>query len=271
MAYVPPGRKSRKCRYEWFDIWDRIVNRVIASAGVAKADSGPDGIALDLHIHTLFSHCSISMPDRIIRRALKLGFGGLAIMDHGDVRGAEDAIRCAEDLKQRGLIPRDFIVIPGVEICSSAGHIGALFVERQFPAHLSTEKTVEAIHEAGGLAVAVHPGNWAGIGRAVFDAPFDAIDVESGAILAPRVAELNRKLCADPRLDNVAKIGSSDAHYVRAIGLCYTVMEMTDSTLEAARQAIVERRTSPRTSKACARLRRFLGMVPRFRRMQEDI
>lgn len=268
MAYVPPGREQRRCRYDWFDKWDWLVNRAISAAGVVRAQARQGDIALDLHIHTLFSHCSISQPEKIIRQAVKLGLNGVAIMDHDDVRGADDALLCALDLKERGIIPEDFLLIPGVEIYSSAGHIGALFARQQFPSFLSPADTVKAIHDAGGLAVAAHPCHRAGIGREVFNAPFDAVDVESGAILAPGVAELNRGLCADPRLAQIAKIGSSDAHYVHAIGLCYTILHSARPTLDDARQAIIDGRTSPATSKACARLRRFLGVIPRFRKSQ---
>ena len=264
-TYTPPGRSSRKCKFGWFDSWDWCVNRVVGLAGRPRIQAAPGRIAIDPHIHSLFSHCSVMQSEAIIRRAHRLGLGGVAIMDHDEVAGSHDAVLCAERLKHTGAIPDEFLVIPAVEISSQSGHIGALFVDEAVPKRMSVADTVRAIHDAGGLAVAVHPYGSMGIGPRGFDAPFDAVEEESGFFFSGRLAALNRDLCADPRLAGAAKLGSSDAHYACAIGWCYTVVE-SEPTVDAVRQAILAGKTSARATAPYLRLRRLLGLAPRYRR-----
>jgi predicted metal-dependent phosphoesterase TrpH len=257
--YQKPDRSVRECKYKWFDTWDRMVNCALRSAGTPGIHVGPGEIALDLHVHSLFSHCSISQPEDVILRCVKLGLGGVCVMDHNDIRGSHDATACVEDLKRRGLIPEDFLVIPGVEINSNCGHVGALFVDRAFPRDLSPEETVRLIHEAGGLAVAVHPYHSTGIKDAVFSAPFDAVEVECGAVFGAGLVKQNCDLADDPRLAGMAKFGTSDAHYINGIGTCYTVLKLREPTLEAAREAVENGRCSAHSSKPCIKMRKLLG------------
>ena len=93
--------------------------------------------------------------------------------------------------------------------------------------------------------MAVHPYHRSGIGAAVFDAPFDAVESESGSIFSSRLAAMNSGLCPDPRLSGAAMLGSSDAHYVSAIGNCYSLIQAAEPTVEAVREAIVHRGTRP--------------------------
>lgn len=236
-----------------------MVNCALRCAGTPDIRVGPGEVALDLHVHSLFSHCSISQPEDVILRCVKLGLGGVCIMDHNDIRGSVDAAACAEDLRRRRLIPEEFIVIPGVEINSNSGHIGALFVDQAFPQGLSPEETVRLVHESGGLAIAVHPYHSTGIKDAVFDAPFDAVEVECGAVFGAKLVKQNCDLAHNSRFADMAKFGTSDAHYIDGIGTCYTVMELQEPTIEAAREAIENGRCSARSSKPCIKMRKLLG------------
>ncbi len=263
--YTSPPRSARECRYWWFDGWDWLINSALSLACASHIHVEPGEIAIDPHIHTLFSHCSISRPDRILMRAARSGLGGVAITDHHDVRGAADAARCAEYLKERGLLPRDFLVIPGVEINSEKGHIVGLFMQESLPWNLSVEETVRRIREAGGLAVAPHPFHSTGIQEALFDVQWDAVEVECGSVFDARLVRQNADLVTDERLGRAAKLGASDAHYINAIGHCYTVLQVDKPTLECVRHAIVEGRSSPHPSDPCARMRRILGGIPKLR------
>ena len=263
--YSTLDRASRGCKYWWFDAWDWLINQFLKSVGAPRIITKPGELAIDPHIHTLYSHCSISKPEQIIRRAVKLGMDAVVIMDHDDVSGACDAIRCAEHLKHKGIIPVDFFIIPGTEINSANGHIGAIFVRENLPSALSPAETVRIIHEAGGLAIAVHPYHSTGIGDAIYDAPFDAIEVECGSVFNEKLAKRNADLVSDPRLENMAKFGSSDAHYVQAIGSCYTVLTAHQPTLEAARQAIIDGKSTAKISASCIRIRRFLGRLRKLK------
>ena len=217
-------------------------------------------------MHTLFSHCSISQPEKLIREAARIGLGAIAVMDHNDIRGALDAMRCAEYLKSKGDIPREFIVIPGVEVNSTVGHVGALFVTQNIPMPLAPPELVRAIHDAGGLAVAVHPYHSTGIKDAIFDSPFDAVEIESGSVFGQRIINRNRELLSDHRMAAAAKLGSSDAHYVRALASCYTVaMNVEEPTMETLRAAIVAGNCEPRTSLPYERVARLLGSIRKLK------
>lgn len=260
-----PDAQTRKCEYWWFDAWDWVVNSALRGLGIPHIGADLGEVALDPHIHTLSSHCSISDPDRVIRWAVKIGLGAVAVMDHDDVSGSLSAMRRCDDLKAAGVIPEEFVVIPGSEVNSAGGHIGALFVQEDPPAGLTPLQTVTAIHEAGGLAVAVHPYHSTGIGDAVFDAPFDVVEVECGSVFGQGLVARNRELADDARLVNIAKMGSSDAHYVGAIASCYTVVTATDPSPASLRDAIAAGHTRAVSSEPCARLRRLLGHIPKLR------
>ena len=264
-TYIQPGRRSRECRHWWFDHWDRLINGALGLAGAPtiKLESGE--IAIDTHIHTLFSHCSINQPEVIIRWAVKIGLNGICIMDHNDTRGIEDAQRCADYLKESKVIPEDFLVIPGIEINADRGHIGGMFMRAAVPVGMTPRDTVKAIHDEGGLAVAVHPYHSTGIRDAVFDAEFDAVEVECGSVFGRDLVLHNRQLGTDARLSNVTKLGSSDAHYVRALGSCYTVLKPQTVTLDGIRQAILSGQSSPRVSEPCRRIRCLLGGIRKLK------
>ena len=234
--------------------------------GSTDVSTLPGEIAIDPHVHTLFSHCSISQPERVIRRAVAIGLGAVGIMDHNDIRGARDAIRCAEHLKSIGEIPPGFVVIPGVEVNTPVGHVGALFVEENLPVQMPPGELVDFIHRAGGLAVAVHPYHSTGIRDAVFDAPFDAVEIECGSVFGRRLVAANRELADDARLAGAAKLGSSDAHYIRAIGSCYTLLTGAEQpSLESIRQAMVSGNCTPNSSAPYNRLTRMLGSIGKLK------
>lgn len=259
-----PSKADRACRYRWFDSWDWLVNTALRAAGSPDVVAGAGEVAIDPHIHTMWSRCSISSPERILLRAVALGLRGVGVLDHNDPRGIGETERCADVLRAKGLIPEDFLIIPGVEISTSSGHMGALFVRESLPGELSPAETVRIIHEAGGLAVAVHPYHSTGIGDVLFDIPVDAVEVYSGSVFSPEQAGSSAALLDDPRLANVAKLGSSDAHYVRGIGSCYSVFSRKELTMDAVRAAIVEGRVAARQSSHYLKVQRLLSRVPKL-------
>jgi hypothetical protein len=264
--YTPPGHADRECEHGWFDAWDWVVDRILALAGSPSIVTGPGEIAFDPHIHTLFSHCSISQPERLIRRAAGLGLKAIGVMDHNEVRGARDATRCVEALKERGEIPGDFLIIPGIEVNTDIGQIGGLFIDEVLPIGLSPAETVDLIHQAGGLAVAIHPYHSTGIGDVLFDLPMDAVEVYCGAVFSKIASARNLELASDPRLSGLAKLGSSDAHYVRGVGCCYSIAKIDGPlTLESLRASLENRATAGHGSRAYDRTRGLLGWAPMLR------
>ncbi len=122
--------------------------------GRSKAGADPlserDWIAIDLHMHTSWSHdCSIE-PEDLIDHAEEIGLGGIAVTDHNAFGGALEAVELARE--------RDLIVIPGEEIKTDGqGEIIGLFLEEEVPRGLSFGDTIAAIHDQGGLVYLPHP------------------------------------------------------------------------------------------------------------------
>jgi hypothetical protein len=112
--------------------------------------AGREWIAVDLHMHTDWSHdCAIAADD-LVDRAERIGLGGIAVTDHNALGGALEALALA-----RG---RELVVIPGEEIKTDGqGEVIGLFLEDEIPRGLSFTDTIAAIREQGGLVYLPHP------------------------------------------------------------------------------------------------------------------
>ncbi|KAA3605119.1 MAG: PHP domain-containing protein [Planctomycetota bacterium] len=174
----------------------------------------------DLHIHTQWSDGDDL--DRVLAAAVEQRLDAIAITDHDEIGGALEARRRAH----RRRLP--LAVIPGVEVSSRDGHIGALFVTRTVPKGLSAAETVERIHQAGGIAVAHHPFApklierllrvKLGCGDLLNTVPFDAIECTNAVPgFAARYNLAARDAVENQRI-RVAVTGSSDAHAAWQVG-----------------------------------------------------
>jgi predicted metal-dependent phosphoesterase TrpH len=164
----------------------------------------------------------------------------IAVTDHDTIEGA---LRAREHAAKRAR----FHVIVGEEVSSRDGHIVGLFLERRVRPGMSAAATVHAIHDQGGLAIAVHPF-WRtqrrpvhGVGWLAAELEFDAIEVENATpgfyVFNQMAHRLNLGLGA-------TELGSSDAHILDAVGRAYT--EFPGRTPEALREAILSGTTVAR-------------------------
>jgi predicted metal-dependent phosphoesterase TrpH len=135
-------------------VYTRLWARPRPRAEAPLADRGPlderDWIAIDLHLHTEWSHdCSIP-ADELLDHAEAIGLGGIAVTDHNAFGGALEAAELA-----RG---RDLVVIPGEEVKTlDQGEVIGLFLQEEIPRGMSFGETIEAIQEQGGLVYLPHP------------------------------------------------------------------------------------------------------------------
>ena len=194
----------------------------------------------DLHMHTTESDgwpTPEELVDHAARRAL---LHVIAVTDHDTIEGA---LRAREHAAKRAR----FHVIVGEEVSSRDGHIVGLFLERRVRPGMSAAATVHAIHDQGGLAIAVHPF-WRtqrrpvhGVGWLAAELEFDAIEVENATpgfyVFNQMAHRLNLGLGG-------AELGSSDAHILDAVGRAYT--EFPGKTPEALREAILSGTTAAR-------------------------
>lgn len=222
---------------------------MVSPPGVACTPMPSRGRA-DLHMHTTFSDGWPS-PGELVEHASAVGLSVIAVTDHDTIEGA---LRAAEHAARHSRLH----VVVGEEVSSRNGHIVGLFIERRIRPGMSAAATVDAIHDQGGLAVAVHPfwrtqrpargGLVHGVGWLAAELDFDAVEVENATPGFYVFNQLARRL-------NVglgsAELGGSDAHILDAIGRAYT--EFPGKTPKALRTAI-------ETATTTARRRRYRAM-----------
>ena len=135
-------------------VYSSLLRKPRARRASSEADADPlsdrDWIAVDLHLHTDWSHdCSVDVTD-LIEHAERIGLGGIAVTDHNVFGGALEAVDAA-----RG---RNLVVIPGQEIKTHGqGEVIGLFMQEEIPRGLSFADTIAAIREQGALVYLPHP------------------------------------------------------------------------------------------------------------------
>jgi predicted metal-dependent phosphoesterase TrpH len=174
----------------------------------------------DLHMHSTYSDGMGTIEQILHHVQYNTRLDVIAITDHDVIEGA---LR-ARDLCAKGNYRFDFIV--GEEITTSQGHLLALFIEKPIQPSLSMERSIDLIHEQGGLAIVAHPLNpffRHSCPRELLDRIHAAEDVwldgiESWnaslcGVYGNRIAmSVNRKVYGWP------EVGNSDAHTLSAIG-----------------------------------------------------
>ncbi len=197
---------------------------------------------VDLHLHTDFSD-GLHSPRQVVQSASKAGLTLIAVTDHDTLEGAFRAHEYSCRRPDLGVH-----VIVGEEISSLNGHVLGYFLTKFVPPRLSAKRTVELIHQQGGLAVLAdrfhlytgrdskHPPAV----ELIHEIPFDGVEtVNHGDALS---FWSNRKALRALEKMDFAHIGSSDAHNSRFIGMGYT--QFPGTTAEDLRSAILARRTT---------------------------
>jgi predicted metal-dependent phosphoesterase TrpH len=182
-------------------------------------DSGKLGSA-DLHMHSTYSDGLATIEQILEHVQHHTQLDVIAITDHDVIEGA---LR-ARDLWAEGSYRFDFIV--GEEISTKEGHMLALFIEQRIQPGLSMERSIDLVHEQGGLAIVAHPLNPIfrhSCHRYVLDRIHSAKDVWLDGI-----ETWNASFCgiganriamhANREVYGWAEVGNSDAHTLTAIG-----------------------------------------------------
>jgi hypothetical protein len=214
-------------------------------------------LKFDLHIHTNFSPDAYDTVERIIKRAKRVGLDGLAITDHNTIEGAKKAVRY---VKENSI---DLVVIPGVEVLTSRGHLIALGVEKNIPTGLPAEEMVEICREMGCTIVVPHPfhpfrhsmGDINGL-------EVDAIETFNSRYIT---GHSNKKAMRYAQLHDIPVVAGSDAHVAEAVGYGITEID-ADPNVHSVLKGIREGHTRIRGCMTPPRLhlyhayKRFLWM-----------
>ena len=191
-------------------------------------------IKLDLHIHSQYSEDGIGSPKEIIKILQKKGLQGMAITDHNNLEGS---------LKAKEVAPKDFIVIPGVEISTNKGHIIALDIKENIKKNLSLEETIEKIIDFGGIPIVPHLfRSMSGIKINIFkeiQEKISAIEVFNSC----SNLRTNLKTMKIAKRFNLGGIGGSDSHIPDYVGYAYTTINSTDYSIDNILSEIKNKKT----------------------------
>ncbi|ELZ28847.1 PHP domain-containing protein [Halosimplex carlsbadense 2-9-1] len=181
------------------------------------AGTGPDPartITLDAHVHTDASYDCATPPERVVEAALSAGLDAVAVTDHDVVDGARRAVAAAAGT--------DLLVVPGVEVSTGDGHLLALGVDWAPEPGRPFAETVEAVRQAGGVAVVPHPFQISrhGVRRAVLTGcEVDGIETRNAVAVT---GYQNRRARQFAAAEGHPAVGGSDAHRPTLIGRAFT-------------------------------------------------
>ena len=191
-------------------------------------------LKLDLHIHSEYSDDAVGSYKEIMQTIQRKGLDGMAITDHNTVEGALQAQKHA---------PKDFIVIPGIEISTKDGHLLGFNIHEAIPKGLSVEDTTERIIKAGGIAIVPHLyRNMSGIKKEKLMTIYKripAIEVFNSCSL-PKTNLKTAKIASQYKLGGT---GGSDSHEPSYVGSAYTLVDTTDRSIDAIVSEIEKKRT----------------------------
>jgi predicted metal-dependent phosphoesterase TrpH len=186
----------------------------------------------DLHIHTDQGD-GLDSPRAILDYVeSSTDLDVIAITEHENLAVAHAARELWAQRRYR------FDFVAGVEVTTLEGHVLALFLEEPIASLQRVEATLDAIHAQGGIAVVPHPLSWLtrSIGpgtlarvaqSAAAGVYFDAIELANASPPA-RVARAKAQRLNRERY-HLPAVGSSDAHFVQAIGSAFTEFEGSDA------------------------------------------
>jgi predicted metal-dependent phosphoesterase TrpH len=190
---------------------------------------------LDLHVHSKYSYDSFSDPKKIIKYSIKKGLNGIAITDHNTIKGSIEASK---------YVVEDFVIIPGTEISTEAGHIIGLFLNEEIRTRLFVE-VVEEIKSQDGISILAHPfKRTSEVEEAVIE-KVDAIEIFNSR------ANTLKKLDANLHSEKIAKqynlpvTAGSDSHFYFEIGRGRVKIDLADITdLEEIKKCILNKKVT---------------------------
>src|SRR5688572_24962628 len=182
----------------------------------------------DLHIHTREGD-GLDTMERIFQHVeTETDLDVIAITEHDSL---ETSLR-ARELWARGRYR--FELVSGIEVTTLQGHLIALYLEEPVESFKRIEETLDAVHAHAGVCFVPHPMSLltrsigGGTMRRVHERRdaglwFDGIELANlsppGRPFIGKARQLNDSTFRLPA------VGSSDAHFVQAIGSAYTEFE----------------------------------------------
>ena len=190
-------------------------------------------LTIDLHVHTNYSHDGHDSVERIIESAIAKKLDGIAICDHDTMEGSYAAREYVADNNL------DLIIIPGIEVTTSKGHLIVLGLEEGMEKGLSPEETIriarlkEKGKEKKGTVVIIAPHPFHPFRHSIgnlcmhSELDIDAIEIFNSRYFFGAANEIARRKAV--RRNIIAVVGS-DAHSADCVGLATLEVEVEVET-----------------------------------------
>jgi hypothetical protein len=195
-------------------------------------------LTVELHAHSALSYDGRDPVDMLLAQAAAVGLDALAVTDHDEFEASREAAELAPEY--------DLIGIPAMEVTSKAGHVLAMGIEEPVRADQSFMDTLDAIRDAGGIAIIPHPfqKSRSGVAPNVSRdelATADAIEVYNSRLLTGRA---NRQAQTFAENHGLPQTAGSDAHIAEMVGQAITAVDADSETAAGIVDAIRAGRTS---------------------------
>jgi glycosyltransferase involved in cell wall biosynthesis len=221
-------------------VYGRLVDRRHDARGderIRKRLAGRALIDVDLHMHTDHSHDCATPVEVLLAEARSRGLGAIAITDHNEISGAQEAVAKADGIR----------VIVAEEIkTADQGEVIGLFISDKIPRGMTLQETIAEIKRQGGLVYVPHPFDRL---HSVpdYEHLLDVLDsVDAIEVFNPRVAitEFNDEAVRFAAKYRIPAGAGSDAHVPQGLGSVRIRMREFDGPeefLESLRDADIVR------------------------------
>jgi predicted metal-dependent phosphoesterase TrpH/glycosyltransferase involved in cell wall biosynthesis len=198
-------------------------------------------IDVDLHMHTDHSSDCATPVKVLIETARDRGFGAIAVTDHNEVSGAQEAAEIVAEMN-------GFKIIVAEEVMTGdAGEVIGLFLKEKIPKGVTMREAIDEIKRQGGLVYVPHPFD-----RLHSVPDYENLleiveDIDLMEVFNPRVAisSFNEEAERFARKYNIIPAAGSDSHVAQGLGAVRNRLhdfEGPEEFLESMREAEITRR-----------------------------
>lgn len=216
-----------------------ITTDASSAGGRAMRPAAYQMLAADFHVHS-FPGDGALWPWDIAAEARRRGLHVIALTNHNQALSSRLA------LAAKSWMPAGVMVLPGEEVTSPGFHVSAVGLDRAVHWARSPKAVIDAVHAAGGVAIAAHPAR--GYGE-----PYDAeaLRMLDGVETAHPMTDTDVRgreieafyARAREAKPSIAAIGSSDFHREAPVGMDRTFVFVTKRTGAAVLDAVRAGRT----------------------------
>jgi predicted metal-dependent phosphoesterase TrpH len=191
----------------------------------------------DLHIHTVYSSDSIIQPKTLVDMLVAHKYIKVAaVTDHDSVRAYKATMALASAYP-------DILIIPGVEVSTTAGDLLVLGTEELPPKPWSPQEVAEYAKSIDAVTIVAHPYRLYGMGDIARTIKIDAIEILNGGS-STTANQQAKQLAKEEELPGTA---GSDAHQISELFSVYNQIQADlniDSILHAIKKNLIITQTN---------------------------